>query len=55
MSRLKLKSAQAVAEYTLIMSVVLAVILSIGFIDRVRDTFTAYFNKASGKIASGHY
>ncbi len=54
MYRLKLKSAQTVTEYILIMSVVLSVILSTGLIDRARNTFTTYFKKAADKIAGGH-
>jgi cytosine/uracil/thiamine/allantoin permease len=63
MYRLKLKSAQVVTEYILLMSVVLSAVLSIGFIDRFIDRkekhgkdgiFTTYFNKAAGKIAGGH-
>lgn len=40
------KTAQAIMEYVLVFSVVMAAILASGFIDRVRGTFDSYFTKA---------
>ena len=39
-------SAQSVIEYFVVMSIILAVILSSGIIDTIRGSFTDYFNRA---------
>ena len=39
-------SGQSVVEYFIILVVVLAALLSTGFIDRMRGAFETYFNKA---------
>jgi len=41
---------QSVAEYFLIMVVVLAAILATGFVDNVKDVFRNYFTRASNTI-----
>lgn len=50
MSTLYRKSAQSVVEYVLIMCVVLAAILSVGFVDKMRGAFGKYFTKAAETI-----
>lgn len=45
-------SGQTTAEYFILMAVILAALLAIGFISRTRGSFTAYFQKASGVIAT---
>ena len=42
----KTRAGQSVIEYFVILTVILAVILSTGFIERMRGTFDTYFNKA---------
>jgi uncharacterized protein (UPF0333 family) len=41
------RAGQNVAEYFLMMVVVLAAIMAIGFLGKVRGVFDGYFNKAS--------
>lgn len=44
--------AQSVIEYLVIMTVILAAILSTGIIDKIRASFETYFDKAAGTIVS---
>lgn len=46
--------AQSVIEYFVILTVILAVILSTGVIDKIRSSFEAYFNKAADVIVSAN-
>jgi hypothetical protein len=46
--------AQSVIEYFVIMTVILAVILSTGVIDKIRSGFQTYFDKAAGIIVSAN-
>jgi len=41
---------QTIIEYFVIMAIVLAVILSSGFIGRIRSGFQAYFNSAAANM-----
>lgn len=43
---------QSVIEYFVVLTVILAAILSSGFIDRLRDAFDIYFDKAAGEIVT---
>ena len=46
----KPNSGQAVSEYFITFIVILAAILAIGFIGRVKGVFSSYFTKASDAI-----
>jgi uncharacterized protein (UPF0333 family) len=54
MKKLISKKGQNAMEYIIIMSVVVAGILAIGFIGRMRGAFSTYFNKASSEITTNH-
>ncbi|MCX5709641.1 MAG: hypothetical protein NT088_02795 [Candidatus Omnitrophica bacterium] len=43
--------AQSIAEYAIIMIVVLAAVIAAGFKDNIKNAFQKYFNKASGIIS----
>ena len=43
---------QSAIEYLVVLTVVLAVILSSGFIGRIRDSFNIYFTNAAGNIVT---
>jgi len=49
------RSAQSIAEYFIIMVVVLAALLAVGFRDNIKDVFQKYFNKASSVITTFSY
>lgn len=44
-------SAQSVIEYFVVMTIILAAILSTGVIDRIRGGFQIYFDRAADVIA----
>lgn len=44
------KRGQSIAEYFIIMTVVLAAILATGFIDNIKGVFRDYFTRASTAI-----
>ncbi|MCU0666748.1 MAG: hypothetical protein MUF05_06615 [Candidatus Omnitrophica bacterium] len=46
------KKAQTTAEYFVIMAVVIAAIVSAGFIMKMKGSFKNYFNTASGAIVN---
>jgi len=46
----KKTNGQTVIEYFIIMVIILAVILSTGFIDRVRNSFQGYFSDAAARM-----
>ena len=45
-------SAQSAIEYLVVLTVILAVILSSGVRERIRDAFNVYFTNAAGKIVT---
>lgn len=47
---MKKTNGQTVIEYFILMVIVLAVILSTGFIGRIRNSFQAYFDVAKGNM-----
>jgi hypothetical protein len=50
----KKAKGQIIVEYFVTMVVILAVVLSTGFIGRVRSIFSTYFTKAAGIITTSH-
>ncbi len=54
MKKFAAKSAQSVIEYVLIMSVLLAAVLAVGFIGRVQAAFNTYFTNATTEITTNH-
>lgn len=54
MKKFAARSAQSVMEYLLIMSVLLAAVLAVGFISRVQAAFSTYFTNASTEITTNH-
>lgn len=44
------KTGQSTMEYFIIMCIILAAILSVGFIDNIRGTFQKYFTKAAAQL-----
>jgi uncharacterized protein (UPF0333 family) len=48
---MKNKKGQSSIEYFVIMVVILAAIVSTGFIDRMRNAFDEYFNNAVNVVA----
>ncbi|MEK6727836.1 MAG: hypothetical protein AABY28_04085 [Candidatus Omnitrophota bacterium] len=45
-------SAQSSIEYLVVLTVVLAAILSSGILGRIRNAFNIYFTTAAGKIVN---
>lgn len=45
-------SGQSVIEYFVVLTVILAVILSSGFLGRIRNAFDIYFTTAAGEIVT---
>lgn len=43
-------AGQSVAEYFIVLCVVLAAVLAVGFIDRIRGAFGTYFTTATDTI-----
>ena len=44
------RKAQSVIEYFVVVTVILAAILSSGFLDRIRAAFDTYFDRAANEI-----
>lgn len=50
---LKSRSGQTVVEYFIIFAVILAAILSTGFLDRIKNAFDNYLNRSQTRIVIG--
>ena len=48
----KLNRAQSVAEYLILMSVILAAAITVGMLGRMKGSFETYFNAAKNTIVS---
>jgi len=49
---MKGRRGQSIAEYFIIMLVILAAVLASGFRDKIKNAFDKYYNKASGAITA---
>jgi len=48
---MKGRRAQSIAEYFIIMLVILAAVIAAGFKDNIKEVFQKYFNRTSGIIS----
>ncbi len=46
-------SGQSIAEYFIILVVILAAVLSVGFLDKIRGSFNNYFTVQQARIVTG--
>ena len=52
LKKLGVRGGQSVIEYFVVLTVILAVILSSGFLSRIRNAFVLYFTTAAGEIVT---